>query len=300
MEYLKRTIEPTIKELCEYFSVVTVTGPRQAGKSTTLKEIFSGKFRYFTLDNLKLRADAINDAAQFIEGLGDYCIIDEAQYAPDIFSQVKMAVDQNPSKKGRFILSGSQQFLLMKSITESLAGRVGLVNMYPLSMDEMLKGGVQDGENCFFNASLRSSYPEPFINHKIKMEQWFDTYVKTYVQRDVRGLYNVGKLREFEAFIKMLANQAGQIMNLNRFSKGLGVAVNTLKNWISILQASGHHLYPLSIFQQRFKKAYQESEGIFRGHRPALQPRRDKDKRKFKGQSDIRDPSLKITASWKQ
>jgi hypothetical protein len=134
----------------------------------------------------------------------------------------------------------------MKNITESLAGRVGLVNMYPLSMDEMLRGGVQDGENCFFRASLRSSYPEPFINHKIKMEQWFDTYVKTYVQRDVRGLYNVGKLVEFEAFIKMLANQAGQIMNLNRFSKGLGVAVNTLKNWISILQASGiiYILYP--------------------------------------------------------
>lgn len=247
MNYIKRIIEPTIKELCESFAVVAVTGPRQSGKSTTLKKIFGEKYRYISLDDLEIRADAIKDPKAFIEGLDDYCIIDEAQYSPDIFSYVKIRVDSDPSIKGRFILSGSQQFLLMKSITESLAGRVGILHMSPLSMDEMTKFGAgMTEEECFYATCLRSSYPEPFINHKIKMNQWFTAYIETYVQRDVRSLYNIGKLEEFESFIRMLAAQAGQVMNLSRFSKGLGVVVNTLKSWISILQASGiiYILYP--------------------------------------------------------
>lgn len=247
MNYIKRIIEPTIKELCESFAVVAVTGPRQSGKSTTLKKIFGAKYRYISLDDLETRAFAIKDPKRFIEGLEDYCIIDEAQYSPDIFSYIKIRVDSDPSVKGRFILSGSQQFLLMKSITESLAGRVGILHMTPLSMDEMKKAGAEmTGEDCFYAACLRSGYPEPFINHKIKINHWFTVYVEAYVQRDVRSLYNVGKLEEFRSFIEMLAAQAGQVMNLSRFSKGLGVAVNTLKSWVSILQASGiiYILYP--------------------------------------------------------
>jgi hypothetical protein len=247
MNYIKRIIEPTIKELCKSFAVVAVTGPRQSGKSTTLKKIFGTKYRYISLDDLEVRASAIKDPKKFIGDLEDYCIIDEAQYSPDIFSYIKIRVDSDPSIKGRFILSGSQQFLLMKSITESLAGRVGILHMSPLSMDEMEKSGPKmTGEECFYATCLRSSYPEPFINHKIKINQWFTGYVETYVQRDVRSLYNIGKLEEFRSFIAMLAAQAGQVMNLSRFSKGLGVVVNTLKSWVSILQASGiiYILYP--------------------------------------------------------
>ncbi len=247
MKYLKRTIEPVIKELCSQFAVVAVTGPRQAGKSTTLKKLFGSKYRYFSLDDPEIRALAVKEPKQFIESIGDYCIIDEAQYSPDIFSYVKIMVDSNPSEKGRFILSGSQQFLLMKSITESLAGRVGLVNMSPLSMDEAIRFDKKiSGEGCFYTACLRSTYPEPFISRRINVKQWFEAYLQTYVQRDVRSLYNVGKLEEFEAFVKILAGQAGQILNLSSISKGLGVAVNTLKTWISILQASGiiYILYP--------------------------------------------------------
>ncbi len=247
MDYIKRIIEPVIKELCGSFAVVAVTGPRQAGKSTTLKKIFGAKYRYISLDDLEVRAFAVKDPKAFINGLEDFCIIDEAQYSPDIFSYIKIRVDNDPSIKGRFILSGSQQFLLMKSITESLAGRVGILHMSPLSMDEMEKTASKlTGEDCFYAACLRSAYPEPFINHKIKINQWFTAYLETYVQRDVRSLYNIGKLEEFRSFIKMLAAQSGQVMNLSRLSRSLGVVVNTLKSWVTILQASGiiYILYP--------------------------------------------------------
>jgi uncharacterized protein len=239
MSYIKRELEKTIIETAQSFSVVALTGPRQCGKSTTLKRIFSDKYRYFTLDDPVIRASAIKDPKAFIESIEDYCIIDEAQYSPELFSCVKMAVDNNRSKKGMFILSGSQQFLLMKSITESLAGRVGILNMLPFSMDEMHRAGTEAGAACYYAACARGSYPEPFIERKTKIQRWYESYVQSYVQRDVRSLYNVGKLKEFRAFIKILAAQAGQILNLSRISAAIGVAVNTLKSWISILEAGG-------------------------------------------------------------
>jgi uncharacterized protein len=263
MEYIKRTIEHEIKEMCGTFAVVALTGPRQAGKSTTLKRIFKDKYRYISLDDPEIRAQAVKDPMSFIDQLEDFWIIDEAQYSPDLFSAVKMRVDSDPSIKGRFILSGSQQFLLMKSITESLAGRVGMLSMYPLSMDEMHKTGPDmSGEKCFYTACSRSTYPEPFVNHKIRMSRWFESYIRTYVQRDIRSLYNIGKLGEFEAFIKMLAAQAGQVLNLSRHSNRLGVSVNTVKSWLSILRASGI-IYILNPYYRNILKQLTKNPKVF-------------------------------------
>jgi len=263
MNYINREVESQIKEFCKMFAVIAVTGPRQVGKSTTLKKIFSQKYKYFSLDDPEIRALAINDPKSFIEKIGDYCIIDEAQYSPDLFSCIKIRTDSDPSIKGRFILSGSQHFHLMKNITESLAGRVGIINMSTLSISEIrsYKNKISS-EDYFYLASLRSGYPEPFINHNIKIDVWFNSYIQSYVQRDIRTLYNIGKIIEFESFIKILAAQAAQVMNLNRISKGLGVAVNTLKNWVSILEASGI-IYILSPYYSNITKRFTKNPKVF-------------------------------------
>ncbi len=240
MEYIKRTIETVIKDYTGMFAVTAVTGARQSGKSTTIKKIFGGKYRYFSMDDPGIRAAAAKNPVEFIKGIDGHCIIDEAQYVPDIFSAIKIAVDENPSLKGRFIISGSQQYLLMKSVTESLAGRVGLIDMFPLSAEEVRKAGKYDNyAHVFYDMCLKGGYPAPYLASKKESVEWYESYLRSYVERDVRTLYNIGKLNEFDSFISILAARAGQILNLSSISTDLGTAVNTLKSWITILQASG-------------------------------------------------------------
>jgi predicted AAA+ superfamily ATPase len=240
MNYIKRNIEAVIEEYAGMFAVTAVTGPRQSGKSTTIKKIFGDEYRYFSMDDPGLRAAAGKDPVEFIRGIDDNCIIDEAQYVPDIFSAIKIAVDENPSRKGRFIITGSQQYLLMKTVTESLAGRVGLVDMFPLSAEELHKTGkFENYTPVFYDMCLKGGYPAPYLASKKESQEWYESYLRSYVERDVRTLYNIGKLSEFDSFVRILASRAGQILNLSSIASDLGTVVNTLKSWITILQASG-------------------------------------------------------------
>jgi hypothetical protein len=262
MGYIKRTIETVIKEYVSMFAVTAVTGARQSGKSTTIKKLFAGQYRYFSMDDPKIRASAAKDPVDFIKGVDDFCIIDEAQYVPDIFSAIKLVVDENPSKKGRFIITGSQQYLLMKTVTESLAGRVGLIDMFPLSAEELYPAGAYKSyRDIFYDMCIKGGYPEPFLASKRKSESWYESYMKSYIERDVRTLYNIGKLNEFDAFIKMLAARAGQILNLSSMASDLGTAVNTLKNWITILQASGI-IFLLSAYHSSVNKRLTKSPKV--------------------------------------
>lgn len=247
--YIKRELEKEIINYMRFFSVVALVGARQTGKSTTLRKILGDKYSYISLDDLSTRSRAKTDPKLFIEDIGDKVIIDEIQYAPELLSYIKIKVDENPHIKGRYILTGSQQFLMMKSFSETLAGRIGLLNMFPFSVTEMAGNFPKFDYNLkklFYSYCLRGGYPEMNMNKKFPAEKWYKQYIKTYLESDVKIIYDIGKLNEFNNFIQIIASRAGQILNMSSLASEMNLSVNTIKSWISILQASNiiYLLYP--------------------------------------------------------
>lgn len=264
--YIHRDIEPVIKRMARQFPAVVVTGPRQSGKSTLLQTLFGKTHRYVTLDDPVTREEALADPKSFLGSLGGRAIIDEIQYAPQLLSYIKIAIDQDRDKRGRFILTGSQQFNMMKKIGDTLAGRVGIAELLPFSLNE-IKRAVRKNkflkpEDYFIHAALRGSYPEIVTHAQLKRDSWYGGYLQTYLERDIRSLYNIGHLREFQAFLKLLATRTGQILNLNAISAGAGVTVNTLKQWLSVLETS-RMVYLLSPFYSNLGKRIVKSPKVY-------------------------------------
>jgi hypothetical protein len=220
------------------FPSIVLTGPRQSGKTTLLKNILGG-YTYTTFDDPLSRERALSDPNLFLDTLGEKIIIDEIQYVPNLLSYVKMRIDQKRDVPGRFIFTGSQQFPLMKNIGDSLAGRIAVFELLPFSITEQsnLKKGHSTKEH-FKEACLRGCFPEPFSNPYIDRDIWYGSYFQTYLERDVRGLYNIGNLRGFQQFIQLLAARCSEVLNLSDFSKDLGISISTLKTWISVLESS--------------------------------------------------------------
>lgn len=246
-EYIKRDLESKIKAYASSFSVVSLTGPRQSGKTTLLRHVFGKDYNYATLDDFGTREKAVKDPKMFLEMWKAPLIIDEAQYSPVLFPQIKVKVDNNPRQKGMYLITGSQQFLLMKSFTETLAGRIGLLSLPPLAYNELSSfTGLSDPLELFEQACFKGSFPQLYIEKSADIAGWFDGYLQTYIERDVKTLYNVGDLLSFTSFVKILASRCGQILNMSAISSDIGVAVSTIKGWISILEASGiiYLLYP--------------------------------------------------------
>ena len=246
--YIKREIENKVNKYSKNFPVVAISGPRQSGKSTMIKNIFPD-IPYFSFDDLELRISAKSDPGLFFEQISQaekQTIIDEIQYAPQLLHYIKMKVDENPRIKGRFFLTGSQQFLMIKNLSETLAGRIGLINVYPLSVSEIISYINENKDfNLFEFSAFNGTYPQ-LIVEKLDTKEWYLNYINTYLERDIKTLYNIGKLNDFEKFIRILAFRTGQILNLSSLASDIGVSVNTIKNWISILKASGiiFLLYP--------------------------------------------------------
>lgn len=238
MKYLKRRLEKELAELARAFPAVVLSGPRQSGKSTTLKKLFAATHQYITFDDPVIRNKCVEDPKLFFDSLKGKVILDEIQYVPQILSYVKISIDENRNKKGRYIITGSQQFNLIKNLTETLAGRTAILNLYPLNCLEAYPGANIDIQKIFTASCLRGSFPEIFIDHKINPVDWYGAYLQTYLERDVRGLHNVGNLNEFQRFLQLLAARCSQAVNLSSLANDLGVAVNTVKNWLSILRAS--------------------------------------------------------------
>lgn len=234
--YIFREITKELKENITQFPVVALTGARQTGKTTILRHILKDEYEYFDLDDLDLQDRAKRDPKLFINSASGKIIVDEIQYAPELLRYIKMKVDENPRLKGRYILTGSQQFLMMKNLSETLAGRVGIVNLYPLSKDEINKNNSL--KDSFTEACIRGTYPGLVTEKNIDSERWYKNYIQTYVERDVKILYNIGDLRTFNHFVIILASRVGQLLNMNSISIELGVAVNTIKSWLSVLVAS--------------------------------------------------------------
>lgn len=265
--YIHREIESALKRSVKQFPAIAVTGPRQSGKSTLLREIFSKTHNYVTFDDPINREQALSDPKLFLENAGQKAIIDEIQYAPQILSYIKIMIDNKRHEKGRFIFTGSQQFILIKNLGDSLAGRIALFDLLPFDINEKRRvsgmGRVLDtSSKCFVHSCLFGSFPEVAVSRDIDVNTWYSAYLQTYLERDVRTTYNIGKLRDFQLFIQLLAARCSQILNLTSFSNDLGIGVNTIKRWISILEAS-RIIYLLPPYYQNFGKRLTKSPKIY-------------------------------------
>lgn len=231
MKYIKRNIESTIIKYLKIFPAVGLTGPRQSGKSTMLLNLLSSKYEYVTLDDIGIRDFFYRDPEGFMKRYSGKTIFDEVQYVPELFNYIKMRIDKNRDKKGQYILTGSSNFTFLKSVSESLAGRIGLLTLLPFEYSEL--------PDNFRNTSIyKGSYPELIKLRYKNINHWYSSYVNTYLEKDVRSLSNIGDLRDFLSFLKLISSRTSQILILTEISKEIGVAVSTIKKWVSILEAS--------------------------------------------------------------
>lgn len=251
--YIKRSLEPVIKKAASEFPAVVLTGPRQSGKTTILKHLFAGQCRYVSLEPPDVRASVVEDPRAFLEMYPPPVIFDEVQYAPGLFPYIKEKIDADRHKSGQYLLTGSQNLLLMEKVTESLAGRAAILRLLPLSRREVegrpllpLPWESGRGESSEKHLSfqslwenfLRGGYPELAANPDRDSNLWHASYVQTYLERDVRNLRQIGDLSQFQNFLRTLAARSAQLLNLTDVARDLGVAVNTIKAWVSVLEAT--------------------------------------------------------------
>lgn len=264
---MHREIERHLKSLVKQFPAVALTGPRQSGKSTLLKKIFGKTYQFISFDEPLMRQRAVSDPELFLDNIEEPAIFDEIQYAPELLSYLKLLIDKKRNKRGRFILTGSQQFNLIKNLSDTLAGRIGLLTLLPFSKKEKeripsLKKKPGNTREYFTDACLRSSYPEISVHSEIDFEAWYGSYLQTYLERDIRTTYNIGSLREFQKFMQLLAARCSQVLNLNSLSGELGIAVNTIKRWISVLEAS-QLIYLLTPYYRNLGKRITKSPKVY-------------------------------------
>ena len=233
-----RDIIATVRELACYRPALLVTGPRQTGKSTMLQDALPG-YRYVSLDLPHVAQEAEESGLEFLERYPAPVIIDEVQYAPKLFRYLKEAIDRDRHLNGRYILTGSQVFPLFEEASESLAGRISILNLHSLSLRELTQAtSAPIGRQQILEWMFTGGYPE--IHAKaIEAERFYSDYVATYLERDVRQLLEVRNLRDFNRFLRLTATRTGQMLQLNSLASDLGIAVNTVKSWLSVLETSG-------------------------------------------------------------
>ena len=222
--------------LAEQFPVIAVTGPRQSGKSTLSIAAFPEK-KYISFDDKYYRELAKSNPGDFIRAFPDGLIIDEAQKVPEIFDAIKLAVDSGKYTPGKYILTGSSQFRLKQNITDSLAGRIGILKLLPFSMQELADEDMlpDDPYDLFF----KGLYPPLHDPEKhFLVDDWFENYIDTYLDLDVKDQINPSNLRAFRKFIQICALYSGQLVNYDGISRDIGVSAVTVKSWCSILEAS--------------------------------------------------------------
>ncbi|MCH9610744.1 MAG: hypothetical protein S4CHLAM81_07850 [Chlamydiales bacterium] len=235
MHYFHRKIEPQLKKAIAHFPATLITGARQVGKSTLLRKILPN-YDYITFDDPILRAAAKEDPALFLSSYSSPLIIDEIQYVPELLPYIKMEIDQKRQKYGRYVLTGSQNFALMENITESLAGRIAILNLYPFSWLELEENDFSD--QSLQQHLLRGFYPELYSQRDLDPYMWYASYLATYIERDVRNIKAIVDLQLFQKFVLLLALRAGQLLNLNEIEKECGITHATAKRWLSILESS--------------------------------------------------------------
>ncbi|MDR3274937.1 MAG: ATP-binding protein [Endomicrobium sp.] len=260
--YYKRTLSKIINDASDTFPAVLINGPRQVGKTTIFEHTMEKNRTYVSLDDPHIRSIAKTDPALFFKTYTPPILIDEIQYVPELFPYIKMIIDKE-KRNGLFWLTGSQMFHLMKNTTESLAGRVAVLNLQGLSQGEKLKHSVSVPFLPSFelkrNASILSlseiykliwqgSYPRLLAEEKMNWKLFYGSYISTYVEKDVRAFVNITQEHNFLKFLKVAAARTGQLLNYSDIAKDVEISVNTAKNWISVLETFGliYLLYPYS------------------------------------------------------
>lgn len=263
--YTPRSLAAAVRRAARTFPAVLVTGARQTGKTTLLRNQAGARFSYVSLERPDVRARAVADPEGFLTDAGTPLILDEIQYAPELLHYVKDRIDED-RRPGRWLLTGSQTFALMKGVSQSLAGRVAVLSLDPLSTAEaagradlpsvpallsrVFGGGRRRGRGiaALPDAAdwlLRGGYPEPRLDRRVDRELWFSSYVQTYLERDVRDLVRVSDLEAFRQFLFLVAARTGQPLNLAELGAEIGISPPTARQWLSVLQTSQVvHLLP--------------------------------------------------------
>ena len=252
-----RALSHTLNRLAQSYPVVAVTGPRQSGKTTLVRRVFSDK-PYVSLEDPAERAFALEDPRGFLARFAAGAVFDEAQRWPDLFSYLQGMVDADRSP-GRFILTGSQQFGLLSGVTQSLAGRVGMTRLLPLALGELPAGDV---ESLGLDGLMQRGLYPALHAQPVTPEDWFASYVATYVERDVRQVLNVQDLSAFQRFLRLCAGRTGQLLNLSALAGEAGIAQSTARAWMSVLEASDL-VYLLPPYHRNFGKRVVKSPKLY-------------------------------------
>jgi predicted AAA+ superfamily ATPase len=284
-DYLPRWLGPTMRRALSTFPAVLVTGPRQSGKTTLLRAEFSATHRYVSLERPDLRARALADPVTFFAEQSPPLILDEIQYAPELMHYVKDRVDQD-RRAGQWLLSGSQSLPLMRGVSQTLAGRIAVLTLDPLSVGEALRRpplpdldafiervwGDHDGAPTAATPGkdtldlgawiLRGGFPEVALNPRVDRQLWFASYVQTYLERDVRDLLQVGDLTAFGRFVALAASRTGGLLNMTDFARDVGVSGPTIKRWLSVLEAT-HLVFLLRPYHRNFGKRIVKSPKLY-------------------------------------
>lgn len=253
MAYIHRKMEEQIRYLADHFPAVVISGARQTGKTTLVQQLIpeNHELKYVTLDYPRLRDLARNDPELFLQQYPAPVIIDEIQYAPELLPYIKILIDKD-RKNGQFFLTGSQLFHLMKNVSESLAGRAGILNLYGLSRAEIFNTAEEPflpSNDMFFKSEetvisifdkiLRGAMPQMIIDPQLSEEAYFGQYIQTYIERDIRSLIEIRNERRFLKFLSCAAARTGQELNLTDLGRATEIDKNTAESWLSLLMTSG-------------------------------------------------------------
>jgi hypothetical protein len=243
---IKREAEPELLNLARQFKAVAVVGPRQSGKTTLTKHVFGDK-PYVSLENPDTRRFAIDDPRGFLAQFVTGAVIDEIQRVPELFSYLQQILDED-DKRGKFILTGSNNFLLQENISQSLAGRIAYLYLLPFSVSELAHRNIKNVHELLF----RGSYPSVYDKH-VDADKWYSNYIRTYIERDVRQLKNINDLNAFEQFVRLCAGRTGQLLNMSSLAIESGVDSKTISSWIGVLESS-FIVYRLQPHHKNFNK----------------------------------------------
>lgn len=262
----KRTIEKIFLKSVATFPVVILTGARQTGKSTLCKSLLQTTHQYVSLEDPDIRRQAVEDPRTFLQNFPAPVILDEIQYAPELPSYIQGLVDSQRTKYGQYILTGSQNFLLMEQVAQSLAGRAALLTLYPCSVGEIDEPGAPARASTTAVADwiLRGGYPELRNRPELDRATWCSSYIRLYLERDVRQLINVTDLGAFERFVHHVAIRTGQILNISDLARDVGVSVPTISRWLAVLQAS-YQVFLLQPYHANISKRLIKAPKIYFG-----------------------------------
>ena len=252
---IQRQIIGHLQKMLTKFPIVWLTGPRQSGKTTLLKSVFT-HYKYFNLERIDIRDLFLADPMGFLNDAGPYVIFDEAQNIPELFNYIQVVSDELKTN-GQYILSGSQSFMLNNHISQSLAGRVSVNNLFPFDITEL---------NQFLDLDVKKTIIKGFYprlhDQKIEPDDFYPSYLQTYIERDIRTLKSVENLQNFSRFLGLCAGRTGQILNLTSLANDAGIAVNTVKSWLSLLEAS-YIIFLLQPYFNNFSKRIIKSPKIY-------------------------------------